>query len=189
MVSWSDWYPQSNSPALSFTRAPTSGKVWKKTKLESRIRLHQTCVLSWYSRRENDEKNKLASSVDAIAISKIWKHYPLTDPLTDSLTGVGAIASENEALAFCICEVVAGQIRQHAIPSCLKAEDRLLQFITNNRHQANFVQYFNLFSFKLCVNHAWTVLFLFCCWCCPLSQNPSTHCLPSNKRLFILSSV
>ena len=45
MVSWSDWYPQSNSPALSFTRAaPTSGKTW----LESRIKLHQTCVLfSW----------------------------------------------------------------------------------------------------------------------------------------------
>ena len=45
MVSWSDWYPQSNSPALSFTRAaPTSGKTW----LESWIKLHQTCVLfSW----------------------------------------------------------------------------------------------------------------------------------------------
>ena len=26
--------------------------------------------------------NKLASSVDAIAISKIWKHYSLTDPIT-----------------------------------------------------------------------------------------------------------
>ena len=35
--------------------------------------------------------NKLASSVDTIAISKIWNyHWPTADPLTHSLTGVDA---------------------------------------------------------------------------------------------------
>ena len=37
--------------------------------------------------RRNDAINKLTSLVDAIAISKIQKHYPLTHPPT----GVGAI--------------------------------------------------------------------------------------------------
>ena len=36
--------------------------------------------------------NKLASSVDAIAISEIWNYDPLTDWLTHWLTRVGAIA-------------------------------------------------------------------------------------------------
>ena len=38
--------------------------------------------------------NKLASSVDAIVISEIWKHYPLTDWLTYWLTGGDVIASK-----------------------------------------------------------------------------------------------
>ena len=37
----------------------------------------------------NPQQNKLASSIDAIAISEIWKHHPLSDWLTHWVTGVG----------------------------------------------------------------------------------------------------
>ena len=43
-----------------------------------------------------------ASSVDAIAISKIWGY----DPLTDSLTGVGAIASKRYLGNPCVYKIL-----------------------------------------------------------------------------------
>ena len=57
---------------------------------------------------------------------------------------------------FCIFQVVAGQIRRHAIPSCLKAEDRLLQFIASTRrHQANFAAVHKIHNiFLICHDQA-----------------------------------
>ena len=67
------------------TLSPTSSFKYKNTKIQYKDqRLEDFKIPSQMS------KNKLASSVDPIAISKIWKHYSLTDSLTHPMTGVGA---------------------------------------------------------------------------------------------------
>ena len=64
------------------------GKITGETP-EVRSDKREPRMLLRLQRRRRD-RNKLASSVDAIAISKIWKHNSLTDSLTHPMTGVGA---------------------------------------------------------------------------------------------------
>ena len=86
MVGWSDWYPQSNSPALLLPQ------------------LQQKCG-----------KNLIG----------------ILDQITPDMCifpGIQEDKMVKRKLVLIFCFWSSGQISWHAIPSCLKAEDRLFQF-------------------------------------------------------------